>query len=62
MNVTCQYAVDWPNATSDKLNGVGLNTRFKFKLHMCLFKCQLCKLPYTATLGCSNMHENGTYG
>ena len=40
------------------INEVGLNKGFKFKLHMCLFKCQLCKLPCTATLGCSNMHAN----
>ena len=38
MNVTWQYVVVWANATSSKLNGVGLNPRFKFKLHMWLFK------------------------
>jgi len=32
--MTWQYVVDWANATSSKLNGVGLNPRFKFKLHM----------------------------
>ena len=36
--------VFWANATSNKLNEVGLNTRFKFKLHMWLFKCPLIDL------------------
>ena len=39
--MTWQYAVVWANATSSKLNGVGLNQRFKFKLHMWKFKCHL---------------------
>ena len=36
--------VFWANATSNGLNEVGLNTRFKFKLHMWLFKCPLFDL------------------
>ena len=36
--------VFWANATSNRLNEVGLNTRFKFKLHMWLFKCPLIDL------------------
>ena len=28
--MTWKYAVVWANATSSKLNGVGLNQRFKF--------------------------------
>ena len=36
--------VFWANATSNRLNEVGLNTRFKFKLHMWLFKCHLIDL------------------
>ena len=31
--------VFWANATSSRLNWVGLNPRFKFKLHMWLLKC-----------------------
>ena len=34
MIMTWQYAVDWANATSNKLNGVGLNTRFKIKFKL----------------------------
>ena len=37
--------VFWANVTSNRLNEVGLNTRFKFKLHMWLFKCHLLHLP-----------------
>ena len=36
--------VFWANATSNRLNGVGLNLRFKFKLHMWGFKCHLYDL------------------
>ena len=61
MNVTWQYAVDWPNATSNKLNGVGLNTRFKFKLHMCFIKCHLFVFSKTGDKHCSNMHENAIF-
>ena len=32
--MTWQYECVLANASSNKLNGVGLNTRFKFKLHM----------------------------
>ena len=62
MLMTWQYECVWANATSNRLNEVGLNTRFKFKLHMWLFKCHLIDLCYTAAISCSNMHENGTDG
>ena len=54
--------VFWANATSNRLDEIGLNTRFKFKLHMWLFKCHLIDLCQTAAISCSNMHENGTDG
>ena len=44
MIMTCQYAVIWANATSSKLNRVGFNPRFKFKLHMWFLKCHLIEL------------------
>ena len=44
------------------LNEVGLNPGFKFKLHMWIFKCQTYDLPYSATIGCPNMHEYDTDG
>ena len=40
------------------LNEVGLNQRFKFKLHMWLFKCHLIDLTWSAGLTSSNMHKN----
>ena len=36
--------VFWANATSNRLNEVGLNIKFKFKLHMWLNKCPLYDL------------------
>ena len=45
MIMSWQYAVDWANATSSKLNEVGLNPRFKFKLHMWRFKCHYMIWP-----------------
>ena len=42
--MTWQYAAVWANATRSKLNGDGLNPRFKFKLHMWEFKFYLCEL------------------
>ena len=62
MNVTWQYAVVCANAAKARLNEVGLNPRFKFKLHMWIFKCHLIDLCYTAAISGSNMHENGTDG
>ena len=44
MNVTWQYAMVGANATKTRLNDVGLNPGFKFKLHMWLFKCHLIEL------------------
>ena len=41
MNVTWQYVVVCANAAKTRLNEVGLNPRFKFKLHMWIFKCHL---------------------
>ena len=37
--------VFWANATSNRLNEVGLNIKFKFKLHMWRFKCQYMICP-----------------
>ena len=54
--------VCWANAPSYDLNEVGLNTRFKFQLHIWLFKCPLFVLSKTEDKHCSNMHENGTDG
>ena len=62
MIMTWQNECVWANATNNRLNEVGLNTRFKFKLHMWLFKCHWIDLCYTAAISCSNMHENGTDG
>ena len=45
MIMTWQYVVIWANATSNRLNEVGLNLRFKFKLHMWRFKCQYMICP-----------------
>ena len=39
--------VFWANAHSYDLNEVGLNTRFKFQLHIWLFKCPLFALSKT---------------
>ena len=50
--------VFWANATSNRLNEVGLNTRFKFKV----IKSPLFVLSKTEDKHCSNMHENGTDG
>ena len=61
MNVTWQYDVVCANATKTRLNEIGLNPRFKFKLHMWLFKCHLIELSYTVVISYSIMHENGTY-
>ena len=42
-----QMNVFWANATSNRLNEVGLNTRFNFQLHIWLFKCPLFVLSKT---------------
>ena len=39
-----QYAMSWADTTKIRLNEVGLNPRFKFKLHMWLFKWHLTEL------------------
>ena len=62
MNVTWQYAVIWANVASNNLNEIGLNPRFKFKLHIRHFKCHLFDLSNSAAINCSNMHENTTIG
>ena len=54
--------VFWANAPSYDLNEIGLNTWFKFQLHIWLFKCPLFVLSKTEDKHCSNMHENGTDG
>ena len=60
--MTWQYAVIWANASSYDLNEVGLNTWFKFQLHIWLFKCPSFVLSKTEDKHCSNMHENGIDG
>ena len=45
-----------------QLNEVGLNPKFKFELHMWLFKYHSFDLSYTVALSCYNMRENGTDG
>ena len=45
-----------------QLSEVGLNPKFKFKLHMWLFKYHSFDLSETVALSSSNMHENGTDG
>ena len=62
MNEIWQYAVVCANAPKTKLNEVGLNPRFKLKLHMWIFKCPLFVLSKTEDKHCSSMHENGTDG
>ena len=62
MLMTWQYECVWANALSYDLNEVGLNTWFKFQLHIWLFKCPLFVLSKTEDKHCSNMHENGTDG
>ena len=60
--MTWQYDVICANATKTRLNEVGLNPRFKLKLHMWIFICHLFDLPKTVVISCYNMHENGTDG
>ena len=45
MIMTWQHAMIWANAISNRLNKVGFNQRFKFKLHMWRFKCHYMFWP-----------------